>query len=983
LHCLYCSKEIGVLKALKGSEYCSAAHRKQHGLRLGKALSQMFAPEPPPAGVAGFFLEVPPCESKIQCALAPWQSGPSPHPIRSIRAWQFSIDSTIDSAITPRDAVCASASPLSEDSIPQQAPALPAPVAEPAASFVQPSLARFVTVAQADSLPDFRIAADLPASRDLHQAHVLPAPAAEPVARFVQPSAALFVQVFVQVARAISLPHFRIAADLSTSSVLHQAPAPFAPAAEPAASFVQPSAAHTLVAVGGSRQAGWPAFWQFAGLRHAPSLASAAALPGLAAEAAASFVQPSLAQPVPAMAPALRMAAFRIAADLEPLPMADDLIESTRICEVFWAVPAAEAASIFVRSSVASAFSTPIALASANAASAIARPHVPVAAQCLAPRRAEPAMEEALPHAADSPIVPVRPAASWYAPHIPGFVHGQSPDIAQAIAQAPPSPDAVESSLPCSMVSVPMPATPRDQIILAVAALALAKPAATLAVASPAMGPLGAGVPEPVAVESLLACASAAPIFQAADVQLLPFQLAASNIQPSATKRIVPSFDGLFLTLNAAEPEPVSAKVNAMQPISTLKVKVAYPQPGAQHSRPLHSIPQPGLLALEYHSQSLRSAAVARVEWRKHRLALFPPRLSLRPVFEKHEQVVWQKPVSKPGFDEVFTMPEARRPGNAILRHAGMAIAASLLAGAVLWLGASAARMGKQMAVARAAAGEASPRNATQPVGTMAWMRGAISDRATLEAADNFRGGMESWGSLPQTYAAGWARHADGYVHPGKLALFNPSLRFKDYRLEFSGLIESKSVGWVVRAQDPKNYYAMKFTVLESGARTVIAVAHYPVVDGKAGHKVETPLNVMVHRNTPFQVAVNVKGNHFVTSVDGEEVDSWSDDRLASGGIGFFSEAGERARIYWMKVSKNDDWLGRVCALFAGGPDTQVAAELWGPGYPGGAPVPSAPAGPDRATLAAAGMGLPYYFRASQKKARVSTYWKRDEPWNS
>ena len=261
-------------------------------------------------------------------------------------------------------------------------------------------------------------------------------------------------------------------------------------------------------------------------------------------------------------------------------------------------------------------------------------------------------------------------------------------------------------------------------------------------------------------------------------------------------------------------------------------------------------------------------------------------------------------------------------------------------------------------------------------------MRGAISNRATVEAADNFRGGMESWGSQPKTYAAGWARHPDGYVHPGKLALFNPSLQFKDYRLEFSGLIESKSVGWVLRAQDPKNYYAMKFTVVESGLRTLIAVAHYPVVDGKAGHKVETPLNVMVHRNKPFQVAVNVKGNHFVTSVDGAEVDSWSDDTLASGGIGFFSEAGERARIYWMRVSKNDDWLGRVCALFSGGSDTQATAELWGPGYPGGAPAPSAPADSDRVTFAAAFMGLPY-FRASQKKARVSNYWKRDEPWNS
>ena len=36
---------------------------------------------------------------------------------------------------------------------------------------------------------------------------------------------------------------------------------------------------------------------------------------------------------------------------------------------------------------------------------------------------------------------------------------------------------------------------------------------------------------------------------------------------------------------------------------------------------------------------------------------------------------------------------------------------------------------------------------------------------------------------------------------PGELALFKPTLKFTDYRMEFSGQIENKSLAWVVRGK--------------------------------------------------------------------------------------------------------------------------------------------------------------------------------------
>ena len=178
--------------------------------------------------------------------------------------------------------------------------------------------------------------------------------------------------------------------------------------------------------------------------------------------------------------------------------------------------------------------------------------------------------------------------------------------------------------------------------------------------------------------------------------------------------------------------------------------------------------------------------------------------------------------------------------------------------------------------------------------------------------------------------------------------MFQPTLNFTDYRMEFFGQIENKSMSWVVRGKDTQNYYAMKFNVVEPGLRPVISMVHYAVVGGKAGRKVEMPLSVMVHNDTPYHVAVDVRGSHYVASIEGQQVDEWTDDSLVAGGVGFFSEAGARARIYWMKVSKNDDWLGHICGYLAGGTDTPSdTAWLERPEIP--APAPERPLPPPTA----------------------------------
>lgn len=193
-------------------------------------------------------------------------------------------------------------------------------------------------------------------------------------------------------------------------------------------------------------------------------------------------------------------------------------------------------------------------------------------------------------------------------------------------------------------------------------------------------------------------------------------------------------------------------------------------------------------------------------------------------------------------------------------------------------------------------------------------LRLTIQRRAVYETGDNFHAGLVSWDG-GKNLGKTWIYDKEGFVRPGRLALYKPSRDMSDYRLEFLVQVERKGLGWVYRAVDEQNYYAMKLAVTEPGPRPLMALVRYQVVDGKKASRGETPLQIMMHNNRPYRVQVDVKGNTFLTSIEGQLVDSWSDSKLKSGGVGFFTEGSEKARLYWMKVTKNSDFLGKLCSI--------------------------------------------------------------------
>jgi hypothetical protein len=192
-------------------------------------------------------------------------------------------------------------------------------------------------------------------------------------------------------------------------------------------------------------------------------------------------------------------------------------------------------------------------------------------------------------------------------------------------------------------------------------------------------------------------------------------------------------------------------------------------------------------------------------------------------------------------------------------------------------------------------------------------LRHEMIGRSGIDLQDNFTAGLGAWNG-DKGWNRTWTQDAHGGVKPGALALFTPSTRLRDYALEFTGEIERNGFGWVYRAADTQNYYAVKLITLSSGPMPTVAVERYSVIGGKQGPTTRKILPYPVTSNTVYRVAMTVEGQFFTLFVQGQVVDFWSDDRLKTGGIGFFSEKGEESRLESVRVVHQLDALGRLYA---------------------------------------------------------------------
>ncbi len=197
---------------------------------------------------------------------------------------------------------------------------------------------------------------------------------------------------------------------------------------------------------------------------------------------------------------------------------------------------------------------------------------------------------------------------------------------------------------------------------------------------------------------------------------------------------------------------------------------------------------------------------------------------------------------------------------------------------------------------------------------TFAGLREGIQRRAAVELSDDFRQGLGEWSGAGD-WARGWNYDPAGFIRPRQLALYTPTIALENYRFEFLGAIEKRALSWVFRAADLKNYYVSRLEITKGGPIPTVELVRFAVVNGRAGPRKSTPLPFQGRLDTIYRVAVEARGTDFVTTVQGQVVDVFTDDRLARGGVGFYTEAGEDARLRWVEVSHQYDFLGRLCAF--------------------------------------------------------------------
>lgn len=184
-------------------------------------------------------------------------------------------------------------------------------------------------------------------------------------------------------------------------------------------------------------------------------------------------------------------------------------------------------------------------------------------------------------------------------------------------------------------------------------------------------------------------------------------------------------------------------------------------------------------------------------------------------------------------------------------------------------------------------------------------IRGVWPRSSDTHLQSDFHSGIADW--LASARAAGQdGGFIGGSLRPGRLRLWKPSMSLSDYRFEFQGEIESRSLGWAFRASNHQNYYAAKLNV---GSSTGGEIVRYVVLNGKEGARAELPLPIAIRTDTPYKIRVGVKGDLFTTAINGQLVDTWRDGRLRSGGVGFFAEKGELAKVRWVSVRNGDGGL--------------------------------------------------------------------------
>lgn len=193
--------------------------------------------------------------------------------------------------------------------------------------------------------------------------------------------------------------------------------------------------------------------------------------------------------------------------------------------------------------------------------------------------------------------------------------------------------------------------------------------------------------------------------------------------------------------------------------------------------------------------------------------------------------------------------------------------------------------------------------------GTVSRLVGVMVDRipktgSGLQIEDRFQAGLRNWLPAPGSGISGW-RFENGLIRPGGLRIWDESRNLADYSFQFEGRVESKSLGWVVRAPNHNNYYAAKLSLPERNGGTP-EIIRFSVIQGQESRRQHFPIPVQLDKGEFYEYEVRAIGDRILTMIGGRVVDQWRDARFRTGGVGFFNERGDKSSIRWAKLQEGE-----------------------------------------------------------------------------
>jgi hypothetical protein len=144
--------------------------------------------------------------------------------------------------------------------------------------------------------------------------------------------------------------------------------------------------------------------------------------------------------------------------------------------------------------------------------------------------------------------------------------------------------------------------------------------------------------------------------------------------------------------------------------------------------------------------------------------------------------------------------------------------------------------------------------------------------------------------ALP-TGAAQWTPLAES---PRWISVVSGSMNLTDFRMEFQRPVGAKPIGWVFRARDSKNYYAMRLELVKTAAgSSSVVMKRFAVIDGRDQPVTEIPVTVAIQPGAMYKVRTEALGNTFTTWIADRKIDEWTDARLSGGGVGLYNDRAE------------------------------------------------------------------------------------------